>query len=625
MPQDLDNPLKPLQFDWAEDVEEELEGGRGSNDGLSDGKLEEALASFNGSEGPLSSHKYCSEGQAPEEDTRAANGPLIVNGAVNMTGEEDSDTDSETAGEIESMQLAVNAEFAHRRACLQADVDGAIHHFNWSGYPVYGYNPTPPTVSLLFLLADPKVPPPGHEWRYDSIMRRASVFVDPVIVYLENGWRDLCLRGFDLVQRATGRVFKFYSPHGYWQDDPQDLAEYSVLDDGDLANYASNNLAAANGFIEQFSIRSRAQWQWSRDESFYLARKELKSRRKCFWPSPSPLRQSTTPDEFDEAGKLLRFLCPMKYTILGLTNVIEHEEIVVERPPSRLSHKRSFHESFCPPSGALKRRPSIWNYKSEEDSDDGHPETDNIMQMSDEKQATAGEIKPRKVRREDFSPTLETIYEDDELCREAEKGSNGYISSSTQTVVSGLSNSATSLLTPSEMSVPVKPVMKDAQVQTDHEPFPTPAKKDRKWEKGLRRFSNKARKILRPNTPQFSLAHGYSYSSELSTSSTSEPENGTDDSTNTPKAVDSQVSVVKHFGSAFERQRASLSTLTYGNEKVSSAKKLATKFKKTLRQSSTEHVAAAPRNKNSFSGFCKDFFFEGVSAMGPYSVYPLIL
>lgn len=656
MLQDLDDLLMPTQFDWAEDVEEEVEGD-GEADaglaGLSDGKLEEALTSFNELEGQPSSCNYLrTEGQATEEGVRATSGPLIISGAVKMAEEDaevssgplivngagsmaedsDSDTNSDDADQIESMQLAVNVEFAHRRACLQADVDGDIHHFNWSGFPVFVHNPTPAVISLLFLLADPKVPPPGQEWRYDSIMRRASIFVDPVIVYLEKGWGDLCLRGSDLVQWATGRVFKFYSPHGHWSQDLRDLAEITVLDDGDLANYAANNTAAANGFVEHFSIRSRAQWESSRDECYYYARKGRKSRRASFWPTPSPLRQSMTPNEFDGVGKLFGFLCTMKWIVFGLTKCyIEQNQIVAERHPSRLPRKRSFNKSSGPPSGSLKRSPSIHNFKyelstlAEEDGDDGRLVIDDFMPSSDEEQATAVEIQPRKVRKMCYSPALETIDEEDELAHEAEKPSYSYTSSDMQTTMSGPSDSATTDFTSSnEAPVPAKPVMVDAGVQTDPEPPTTPAKKDRKWKRGVRRFSNKARNILRHDILRFSLSHGSSYSSEPSTSSTSEPANGTADSTNMPKEIDSRVNVDKHSDSGFGDQSTSLSTLMR-NEKVSSAKKLATKFKKSLHRSPTKYAAAAPQNKITFSDFCKDIFFEGIWAMGPYMPYPMIV
>lgn len=656
MLQDLDDLLMPTQFDWAEDVEEEIEGDGevdASLAGLSDGKLEEALMSFNELDGQTSSCNYlCTEGQATEEEAQATAGPLIINGAVNMAEEDaqvssgplivngavsmaedsDSDTNSDDADEIESMQLAVNAEFAHRRACLQADFDGDIHHFNWSGFPVFVHNPTPAVISLLFLLADPKVPPPGQEWRYDSIMRRASVFVDPVIVYLENGWGDLCLRGFDLVQWATGRVFKFYSPHGHWSQDLRDLAEMTVLDDGDLANYAANNTATANGFVEHFSIRSRAQWESSRDECYYYARKGRKSRRASFWPTPSPLRQSMTPNEFDEVGELFGFLCIMKYIVLGLMKCyIEQKQIVAERHPSRLPRKRSFNESSCAPSGSLKRSPSIRNFKSElttlaeEDSDDGRPVIDDFMSSSDEEQATAVEIQPCKFRKMCYSPALETIDEEDELAHEAEKASNSYISSDMQTTMSGPSDSATTNFTSlNEAPVLAKPVMVDAGVQTDHEPPTIPAKKDRKWKRGVRRFSNKTRNILRHDIPRFSLSHGSSCSSEISTSSTSELANGTDDSINTSKEVDSRVNVDKHSDSEFGDQRTSPSTLMR-NEKVSSANKLATKFKKSLHRSPTKYAVAAPQSKHTFSDFCKGVFYEGIWAMGPYMPYPMIV
>lgn len=224
-----------------------------------------------------------------------------------------------------------------------------------------------------------------------------------------------------------------------------------------------------------------------------------------------------------------------------------------------------------------------------------------------------------------YSPALETIDEEDELAHEAEKASNSYISSDMQTTMSGPSDSATTNFTSlNEAPVLAKPVMVDAGVQTDHEPPTIPAKKDRKWKRGVRRFSNKTRNILRHDIPRFSLSHGSSCSSEISTSSTSELANGTDDSINTSKEVDSRVNVDKHSDSEFGDQRTSPSTLMR-NEKVSSANKLATKFKKSLHRSPTKYAVAAPQSKHTFSDFCKGVFYEGIWAMGPYMPYPMIV
>lgn len=570
-------------------------------------------------------------------------GPLIVNGTVDMTagvGSEEQETDSSAStdfdGEIESMQLAVNGEFAYRKAYLQADSDGIIHHFNWFGAPVYGHNPTPPAVSLLFLLASPKVPPSGHEWRYVSIMKRAMVFVDPVIVYVENGWEDMCKRGFDLVRWSTGRVYKFYSPHGKWVEDVKDLEEFPVLDDGDLLNYASDNTLAGNGFIEQFSIRSRSQWVKSRDECFHLAHRQQKSRRKGFGSLSSPLRQSMTSSEFDvEDGELLRFSC-FNNNYLNLTcTATEHvEEVVVERPPSRLTRKRSSRESSCPPLGGLKRRASICDFKSElaglagESGDNGRSRVDDFVRLSDEEKELAEDIKSRKLLKKTYRPVFITIREKDECPEDAgsqdqvqPQGKN-YASTGTQTELSGPVFS-TSL-------VDSKPVDENSGLRTGKkQALVYLSQKNKKWKKSVHRFASKTRSILRSEKSQFTLAPESataSQSSHSSTStSTSAPEKEKGSSTN------SSVVVVSHADSGFGEQHTPPSTSKSRHTpekkgKASSIKrKLTTKLKNTSRRSASEPKSTAPENKSAFLEFCEDFFYEGIWVLERYPIYPLIL
>lgn len=622
---DFEDLLKPSQFDWADDVEEELMADAGSESSVSSCEMGEDMSSFPELERQPSSHGHdraTEKGKGfdevfmveTQEDTGSTPGPLIVNGA--MGGPVEPDTDSDLEKEIDRMEGDISREFAYRERCL-ADHDGEIHHFNWLGCPVYGYSSTPPVISLLFLLADPKVSVRSDEWRISSIMQRAMVFVDPVVVYLGDcRWKDLCLRGYDLVKWATGRTYKFYSRHGYWQDDERDMEENNAIDDGNLVTYSAEHLAVSNGFIQQFTIRSRAQWYRSRDERFDLAYHGHR-RSICKDYKPSPLRQSMSPDDIEEEAD---------------AELERTAEIEIERPISRLSRKRPLDESFCSQFGDLRKRFACDNddsdsdTSSDEDIDVEYPAVDNCIDSSDEEQEKVVLLGIKWVEKATFEPALNTIIEEEEPTQEDENDKKGHhhrVSSGTQTLC-GPSGSNTALQISNERQ------MKDAGAQTDSVPYDASGERKSKWKKKFSRISNKARHTLRPKDAQFSLASESSDFSEPTPSSSMQPQKGTNShNTEISTTVVSDDNLAESPNMRLS-ERYNLATphfvsIRNGNETPShsSPKKLATKVKRIFRRSSNEHTTSTPpKKRSSFSESAKDFFYDGIWAM---KSYPLVM
>ncbi|OQE10171.1 hypothetical protein PENVUL_c004G01449 [Penicillium vulpinum] len=120
-----------------------------------------------------------------------------------------------------------------------------------------GLNATCPSDSLAIILAKPKPPKRDSDFRIQLLLGRAAQFIDPILVTL-NGAEDglLDLRGSQLVRESTGRVFKFYSPHGKWLEDPNDTSEDTTTDVGNLRVYDTAELAIGNGFVESSAIPS---------------------------------------------------------------------------------------------------------------------------------------------------------------------------------------------------------------------------------------------------------------------------------------------------------------------------------------------------------------------------------
>jgi hypothetical protein len=163
-------------------------------------------------------------------------------------------------------QQSVNDIFADRQAWMEADEE--IHHFNWMGVRAYTHSATSPSDSLAIILANPKNPQGSATWRILSLLNRAGDYVDPILVLLDGTDNALFeLRGSELVRASTGRVFKYYSPHGRWMDDPEDPSDETTIDFGDVRTYDAPDLAIGNGFVESSAIRSVSQWAESRNQA----------------------------------------------------------------------------------------------------------------------------------------------------------------------------------------------------------------------------------------------------------------------------------------------------------------------------------------------------------------------
>ncbi|KAJ5412831.1 hypothetical protein N7465_005136 [Penicillium sp. CMV-2018d] len=186
-------------------------------------------------------------------------------------------------------QQSVDNIFADRQAWIEADEE--IHHFNWMGVRAYTHSATSPSDSLAIILASPKNPKGSATWRILSLLNRAGDYIDPVIVLLDDIDNDLFeLQGSELVRASTGRVFKYYSPHGRWMDDPRDPSDETTTDFGDVRTYDAPDLAIGNGFVESSAIRSVSQWAESRNQACDDSWGGL-PRRLGLEPKPSPLRQ----------------------------------------------------------------------------------------------------------------------------------------------------------------------------------------------------------------------------------------------------------------------------------------------------------------------------------------------
>ncbi|KGO65271.1 hypothetical protein PITC_072640 [Penicillium italicum] len=186
-------------------------------------------------------------------------------------------------------QKSIDTIFADRQAWMEVDED--IHHFNWMGSRIYTHSSTSPSESLAIILAKPKNPQGSATWRILSLLNQAGDYIDPVIVFLAGTDKNLFeLRGSELVRASTGRVSKFYTPHGTWKEDPNDFTEGTTTDFGNVRTYEAPDLAIGNGFVESSAIRSVSQWAESRNEACDAFWGQL-PRRKTWERKASPLRQ----------------------------------------------------------------------------------------------------------------------------------------------------------------------------------------------------------------------------------------------------------------------------------------------------------------------------------------------
>ena len=594
---ELGGLVDPAQHDQSEHAEEFFSDETASDDSVSVGEIEETMSSFYELERQPSFHgqdraelmedvNSKADMSVAQDSVATPAGPLIINGAASGSAESDDGSGSELKEqvseadlEIQSMQRDVNEEFAFQRLCMAADTYREIHHFNWLGSPVFRYSATPAVISLLFLLSEPKVPTIGDEYRLEAIMRKAMVFVDPVFVYLNNGWGSLCLRGSELIRWATGRVFKFYTPNGHWSQDDREIADDTRVDDGNLGNYVADDMAAGNGFIPLFSIRSRIQWFNTKDRFTIHTENErsviARHREKNPDYIPSPLRQSMTPDPLDKSGKFFA----RDNDIHGVTKC--NTEIELERPVSRLSRTRSFSNNLCQLGGSRALH-ATHDYESESDTssddtssdsdisteddsddDDGYSAIDDFIQLSHDEREEAKRRKRLIVLKRTFETELNTIIEENESFGEGQKGQKRH---------------------------------------HHHRIFSIPALAEPL--KNLRHISNKARNALRSKDARISSVSKSSGSSESSSSASG--------ATNKRRTITENIFEPLNY--SFSKQYASYPTPHFNT----SPKRLVTKLNHVSPRSSSKHTAtAATRKKRDLlKEGLKEFWFAGFGAMG---------
>lgn len=209
--------------------------------------------------------------------------------------ESDDETISQGDADSESFaQQCVNGLYADRERHIARD-DGT-HHFSWGGYPVSHYSATRPSESLAIIQSDPKVPRGSNKFRVRAIINNAFPLVDPVIVFM-NGIDDTLfqLGGSQLANASEGNVSKFYSPHGSWLDDANEISDATTYDAGSMAMYEATGAVIGNGFYGASDIRPVSNWMEKRREIFEASSKcRRRPRKSTWWPRLSPLSQCET-------------------------------------------------------------------------------------------------------------------------------------------------------------------------------------------------------------------------------------------------------------------------------------------------------------------------------------------
>jgi hypothetical protein len=206
-------------------------------------------------------------------------GSFIVDGSQPNDLQEDSRDQLDIVNDIREV-----FGWRHRRVLYNPET----HHFNWFNEPVYTRSGTPPSVSLAIIHAEPKTPEVKENYRVMSTLHRALGFIDPVVVDLAGADDNLLdLRGSQLQQAATGRTHRYYSRHGRWMDD-QDEDPDTDVDIGSIDHLYSSNLAVGNGFTRSV-IRTASEWLTARQQIRTSRSKScLPKMRRCL---PSPLKQ----------------------------------------------------------------------------------------------------------------------------------------------------------------------------------------------------------------------------------------------------------------------------------------------------------------------------------------------
>ena len=431
--QEIDELLRPVQFDWADDVEEKesLSNSEGTADSAEDRPLAfvqtEVFLRTDEREIVDKTHEDSQiepspMGETPENEQQASNigheMPLVIS---------DNRPPSRMAGSYFDNQFGqgefeVSREFIKRVNQLYYDYE--IHHFNWLGSPVYEYSSTPPAISLLYLLSDPKVPKQGDELRLQSILSRATTYIDPVLVSLEDGWEGLNAKGLELVRFATGRTSKFYTPHGQWIYDSNEKDDQTILDDGDVCIYISPNMAAGNGFAELCPIRSRSQWEADSKERIAYVNASSGSQylsKKYREYVPSPLRQCMVPEDLVPGAEMDEK--EAERVVFEDNFEEEKSDKLGDLPLIPASRKRrfTFEENYGNSNKVLKRSEPSCDLRAKAKHAEASMESSDISQIRSMDPFEEGQVSSnldldthRRSPRNGFIPDMESIPEESE-------------------------------------------------------------------------------------------------------------------------------------------------------------------------------------------------------------------
>ncbi|KAJ5488868.1 hypothetical protein N7539_003758 [Penicillium diatomitis] len=284
----LSTPSLHFNFDWADDVEDELQTQQPSGRGL--------CHSFNDHAPPVSAQDYdeslCNDladsaydtcGNSSRSESKVNIDDLTCEGGLNER-RFTSTSMTEQVTPLDRLHQGLAAEFWGRQHAVAVDIE--IHHFNWLGHPVNQASGTAPTDSLAIIRCGPK-----------SMLKRASPFLDPVVVSLEKSSDSSSHRDLNQTHALRGHVSKFYTAHGTWFTQPSPLdAGLITLDTGSVAIYQSPHLAVGNGFVESSLIPSRADWSDQYQEKQVALGSSPWCRNRQRLP-PSSLRQATLPGD----------------------------------------------------------------------------------------------------------------------------------------------------------------------------------------------------------------------------------------------------------------------------------------------------------------------------------------
>ncbi|KAJ5147940.1 hypothetical protein N7526_001292 [Penicillium atrosanguineum] len=171
--------------------------------------------------------------------------------------------------ELDTTCRTVDDVFHFRTHYCRSNPD--FRHFNWSGEPASTRSATLPAEFLAIILSNPKALDPNKGLRIPSVLRRASKFIDSVVVNLANTDEGLLsLRGPQLQHAATGYV-RCPSTHGWWLVESREDHDLD-LDTSNSAHYLMSNLAIANGFTRG-RIRTASGWAKTRQDIFTVRSK----------------------------------------------------------------------------------------------------------------------------------------------------------------------------------------------------------------------------------------------------------------------------------------------------------------------------------------------------------------